>query len=82
MTEAETLTVDGVEYRPCAKCRCPLAIVMGPNGKRIPLDLRAQVYVLGQDLAGGTMATPVPAAHVTHFATCTHASTFSKGGKR
>lgn len=72
----------GIEYRSCSKCRCPLAIVMGPNGKRIPLDLRAQVYVIGQDLAGLPLAMPSQNAHATHFATCPKASEFSAARKR
>lgn len=73
---------DGIERRPCTKCGCPLAIVMGPNGKKIPLDVRTQVYSIGHDMTGAPLAQPLTGAHPTHFATCPEASTFSKRGKR
>jgi hypothetical protein len=82
MGEPENLKTDGVELRPCAKCRCPLAIVMGPNGKKIPLDLRTQVYTVTRDALGNPTAAPMPDAHPTHFATCAHASSFGGGKKR
>jgi hypothetical protein len=70
-----------VERRPCAKCGCPLAIVTGPSGKKIPLDLRSPVYSLAADLSGHPVAQKAP-AFVTHFATCPSASAFGKGRKR
>lgn len=68
----------GVQRRPCAKCGCPLAIVMGPNGKKIPLDVRTQVYSIGNDMTGAPLAQLLKGAHPTHFATCPEASAFSK----
>jgi hypothetical protein len=80
--EIESVAVGGVEHRKCKACGCPLTIVMGPNGKRIPLDMRATCYVLSEDLHGAPVAAPSP-ARVTHFATCTKSSSFSqKGSKR
>lgn len=72
----------GVEYRPCKACRAPLAIVMGPNGKPIPLDLRSPVYELGTDLTGHALAKPAPGRYTSHFATCTDPNRFSKGKRR
>lgn len=67
-----------VERRPCTKCGCPLLIVMGPNGKKIPLDVRTPCYTVGTDLSGHPVAQKAE-AHATHFATCPEASAFSKG---
>lgn len=72
----------GIEFRPCTKCKCPLAIVIGPNGKKIPLDIRTPCYTLGKDLAGNPVAEPAKDAHPTHFATCSHSSEFSKAKPR
>lgn len=70
-----------IERRACKACKAPLAIVMGPNGKRIPLDERSLVYRIGTDMVGEPFAEPVPNAFVTHFQTCTAADRFS-GKKR
>lgn len=70
------------ERRPCKACGCPLALVTGPNGKLIPLDLRSPVYRIGEDLTGADVAERDPKAFVSHFSTCAKASEFSKGGKR
>lgn len=69
-----------VERRPCKKCGCPLALVPGPNGKTIPLDMRSQVYIITKDLTGEPVAQPTE-AFVSHFRTCPKANDFS-GSKR
>lgn len=70
-----------VERRPCKKCKVPLVLVMGPNGKTIPLDERAPVYRIVTDLTGAPVCERVPDAFVTHFSTCPEANHFS-GSKR
>lgn len=75
--EAPSVRTDGVEYRACKKCGCPLAFVVGPNGKHIPLDVRTAVYSIGRDLTGAPLAQRIQGAHPTHFATCPKADSFS-----
>lgn len=70
------------EKRPCKACGCPLWLVVGPNGKTIPLDLRSPVYTVGHDLVGAEVAVRSDAAFVSHFTTCPKADTFSKGKRR
>lgn len=68
--------------RACKACGCPLMFLAGPNGKTIPLDMRAVVYRVGKDLTGEPVAEPDSNAHVSHFASCPKASDFSKGKRR
>lgn len=77
MADPERLKTDGIEYRSCKACKAPLAIVMGPNGKRIPLDLRAPVYSISEDMTGAAVAMPHQSAHVSHFSSCPRANEFS-----
>lgn len=72
------MRTDGVLYRPCKACGRKLAFVPGPNGKAIPLDLQSPVYAIRKDLAGGMVAEKAE-AYVSHFASCSKASTFSRG---
>lgn len=67
--------------RPCRACRTPIAFVPGPNGRDIPLDLRAPVYEIVTDMTGAQVARPVERVHVSHFSTCPAADQFSKKGK-
>lgn len=82
MGEPEKVKADGVEYRPCRACGCPLALVTGPNGKKIPLDLRSPVYTIVKDLMGMATAEPMPDFFVSHFKTCAKAGDFSGAKKR
>lgn len=66
------------DQRPCQKCGCPIRLVPGPNGKRIPLDVRSPVYRIGTDLTGALTAVRDQTAFVSHFCTCTHPDFFSK----
>jgi hypothetical protein len=70
------------ERRPCKACRCPLHLVVGPNGKLIPLDERSPVYRVTTDMLGNPVAERVPDVFVSHFATCPKANDFSKKGNR
>lgn len=79
--EAAGVRTDGALLRPCKKCGCPLMFVTGPSGKVIPLDIRTKVYVVSKDMLGNATAQPAPDHHVSHFATCPAASSFSKSKK-
>lgn len=65
-------------------CRCGRQIVFGktPEGKFIPLDTTAPVYVdvtPPQEAESGTMKVDRNTnAYVSHFATCRYADEFSK----
>jgi hypothetical protein len=65
--------------RPCRKCGCPIALVMGENGKHIPLDLRSPVYRIQADLMGAPTAVRDAGAHVSHFSSCSHPDEFRRG---
>ncbi len=66
------------ERRACRACGKELLFAEGPNGKAIPLDLSAPVYRV---LDNGTCVREA-GCYVTHFASCTDPSRFSKGGKK
>lgn len=68
--------------RGCLKCGVPIVIARQPDGTPIPLDLRAPVYRYDVDLAGERVATRDAGAYVTHFATCTDPTHFSKRGRK
>lgn len=82
MGEPGNLQADGVELRPCKACGCPLAFVTGPNGKKLPLDLRSTTYVIKKDMTGHAVAQASPEAWVSHFKTCPKAGDFSASKKR
>lgn len=67
-----------MEKRPCKACKTPLTFVLGPNGKLIPLDDRAPVYRITQDMLGNPVAEKVDGAYVSHFSSCPAASAFSR----
>jgi hypothetical protein len=67
--------------RPCKKCGCPISLVMGENGKHIPLDLRSPVFRVQADLTGAPAAVRDPGAYVSHFTTCSHPAEFSRRGR-
>lgn len=70
------------EHRPCKACGCPLMFVKGEKGKLIPLDKRTVVYEIRPDMVGEEVAVPIAERYVSHFATCTDPSRFSKARKR
>lgn len=66
--------------RACRACGCPIEFVPGPNGRLLPLDLRAEVYRI-QNVDGVRRAVPLKGEEdvfVTHFRSCPKASDFSK----
>jgi hypothetical protein len=73
-------------------CGCGRTIVWGklPSGGKVPLDPVAPVYRIapgdGVAYRVNGKAAPVPndggTYFVSHFATCSRASKFSKGGRR
>lgn len=58
--------------RPCRGCGTTIVFAEGPNGKAIPLDMKAPVYQL---VDGKAIAAPEH--HVSHFSTCPEAKRFS-----
>lgn len=69
---------DARAQRSCRACGAPLFFAKGPNGKLIPLDMKAPVYRLSPLTETCERATD---CHVSHFCTCPKASQFSKGGQ-
>lgn len=56
--------------RDCERCGCPLAFVFNPGtGKRVVLDLRAQVYAI-VEIQGRREAVRTELPLVSHFFTC------------
>jgi len=71
---------------PCKACGCPIEKVYGPNGKFIPLDMRAPTYwtfaaTPTKENPSGVVAQK-SAAHVSHFATCSDPKRFSASRKK
>lgn len=75
----------------CRGCGKPIIWGMTDDGKKIPLDPRAPVYVvrLMNDGTYGCQRAPkfeegqlTPVGLVSHFATCPKANEFSSGRKR
>ena len=66
-----------LERRPRRACGAPLVFVPGPNGKKLPLDERSQVYRIVTDLAGAEVAEAVGQVYVSHSQTCTSPNRFS-----
>lgn len=65
--------------RPCKACGRKLAFGRTPEGKLIPLDLVSPVYQVLHDFGSdGIEVERLPAAYVSHFATCPEAGRFSK----
>jgi hypothetical protein len=70
------------EIRRCKLCKKAMRFVKSENGSVIPLDAVAPVYEVRPDLTGVETAYRVgESIMVSHFATCPHASDFSKKGK-
>ena len=63
-----------------SKCKCGKTIIWGKtaDGKKIPLDKSAPVYVL--DIAGNAMRQPY-GYYVSHYCTCRFSDEFSLGKK-
>lgn len=75
-----------IEIRPCRKCGMTIEIHEGPNGKAIPLQKVRSVYGLTKPLFGGSIMrldqnSELEDVFVSHFETCPHASSFSRGRK-
>lgn len=66
--------------RPCKACGTPLHFVRTMEGKLMPLDEKAPVFVIHEDAEGEPIAVRKHEAWVSHFATCPKAGDFSKGG--
>lgn len=60
----------------CRGCGKPIVWGTDENGKRIPLDPRAPVYLVVEGVNGYELKR-VPQVLVTHFATCSKAQDFS-----
>lgn len=69
-----------IKTTPCKGCGKPIVWAVDENGKRIPCDPKPPVYVVAADVRGAHCKR-FPDAMVSHFATCTHASEFSKSSK-
>jgi len=67
-----------VHRKSCEACGVPLMLVVGPNGKQIPLDTKAPVYELHTSREG-VRCRRAAGAYVTHYATCTDPGRFSRG---
>lgn len=67
-------------YKKDCACGCPLGFGLTHDGKTVPLDLRAQVYVLTGEQSPGKAVGVVASdlGFVTHFRTCPMAGDFSK----
>lgn len=73
------MTDDIYNRRPCKLCGKPVIMVQDEAGKWQCLDEKAPCYMLTAE-DGGTCRRLIN-AHVSHFATCSHANAFSKKGK-
>ena len=63
---------------PCRGCGKPIIwAVSGLERRRIPLDPRPPVYVVGEGVDGEVVASRMDLAMVSHFATCPAANLFS-----
>lgn len=71
---------DGATTAVCRGCGRPItwAALTRKDGTagRIPLDVRAPVYSVA-NVEGGAIASRLPGAYVSHFATCSKANDFS-----
>ncbi len=68
--------------RQCRACGVPLKFVKTAEGKIVPLDLRAPVFMINIKADGSELATRAEKGfHVSHYSTCSKASQFSKKGK-
>lgn len=77
----------------CKGCGKPIVWGKTPDGKTVPLDPRAPVYLVACDTDGGEATAELESksgsngmghaqAHmVSHFATCPQAAAFSRGRK-
>jgi hypothetical protein len=63
---------------PCKACGCPIALVPGPNGTNIPLDLRSPVYRIERNLLGEVTCVRAVETYVSHFCSCPKAEQFSR----
>lgn len=65
--------------RKCKGCGAEIIWARNENGKMIPLDAKAPVYIIDPDNPDHCVRSNY--AHVSHFATCPKANEFS-GSKR
>ena len=65
------------EQRPCKACGCPLMFVKTPDGKTMPLDVRAHVYKVENGVA-----VRIQERYVSHFFTCPKANQFSGSNRK
>ena len=60
----------------CKGCHKKMIWATTPEGKKIPLDAKAPVYLVEQDGEGTYRAIRQEDTFVTHFATCPKANDF------
>lgn len=72
--------MNGVEERPCRRCKMKIVVLMGPNGNPIPLQRIRTVYVVRNDRVEKLDTKPELDApmYVSHFETCPNANEFSR----
>lgn len=76
---------DPAKRKLCTACRAKVVMILGPNGKYIPVQKVTQTYVLQMDLSG---IEPRLRRHhegevwISHFQTCPDAASFSKRQKK
>jgi len=72
------------EFRttPCKGCGKPMVMARQSDGKWIPLDPKPAVYRVVERADGGAWCERDTDCMVTHYATCPHASKFSKRKKK
>lgn len=65
---------------PCKGCGKPVVFVTTAEGKTVPLDPVAPIFVREPDGEGGAVWAQDKSGDilVTHFATCSHANQFSR----
>lgn len=63
--------------RPCRACGAPLIFAKTPEGKTVPLDKSAPVYLVAET----GLAIRANRCFVSHFKSCPKASEFSAGKK-
>lgn len=70
--------------RPCKRCEAGVVFVTNERtGREVPLDTRRHpVFFVTFTPEGLAIATPIAGAYVSHFATCPHASEFSKRNRK
>lgn len=71
-----------METKNCKGCGKPMIFAIDTNGTTQILDPRPPIYgYLGERPDGTPLVRQIPRAWVSHFATCSKASEFSKNKK-